>query len=233
MFKVDHREGKLKELFVSQNISCDFENLVHGDFQLLNASSEIVFIFERKTLDDLLASIKDGRYKNQKARLFGVYKPSQIFYIIEGNLSYCEPRNVTDKILQSSVINTMLRDNIACFFTKNVKDTFDLLCGIVRRFREDPSKYQGSAETKEQISVETSRTSSPTQVFKSMLCQLPGASEKSAEAVVHKWATFRAMYEELGTLDVCEKTKRLIEVKLDGGRKISKKVIESILTHLF
>ena len=243
MFKIDHREGKLKELFLaSPSIECEFENLVYGDFQLSIKGADVpTFIFERKTLDDLLASIKDGRYTNQKARLFEVFQPSQIFYIIEGTLGFGDAGGTKTKILQSSVINTMLRDKIACFFTKNVKDTFDLLSGIVRRFKEDPAKYTGGALTQVQIQVETSDRDTPTQVFKKILCQLPGASEKTAVAITEKWPTFAVMNQELQLLDEAERCLVLNGIKMSvagpGGemttRKISKKVVDSVIKNLY
>ena len=42
------------------------------------------WVFERKTLDDLAASIKDGRYREQKSRLLAHYPPHRITYILEG-----------------------------------------------------------------------------------------------------------------------------------------------------
>jgi ERCC4-type nuclease len=247
MFKIDNREGKLKELFLaSPSIECEFENLVYGDFQLgIKGAEAPTFIFERKTLEDLLASIKDGRYTNQKARLFEVFQPSQIFYIIEGSLGFGDAGGASGtktKILQSSVINTMLRDKIACFFTKNVKDTFDLLNGIVRRFREDPAKYTSSAPAQVQIQVETSDRDTPTQVFKKILCQLPGASEKTAVAITEKWPTFAVMNQELQPLDEAGKCLVLNSIKMSvagtgGGevttRKISKKVVDSVIKNLY
>ena len=77
--KIDHREGKLKELFLRyqetkklEDVQLVFENLAHADIQLwLPGQTENVLlaIFERKSYSDLLASIKGGRYRNQKAVL--------------------------------------------------------------------------------------------------------------------------------------------------------------------
>jgi len=67
-YKLDHREGKLKEMFEEQKICLEYENLECGDFQILNEEGEIMFIFERKSIDDLLASIKDADTKIKKSR---------------------------------------------------------------------------------------------------------------------------------------------------------------------
>ena len=40
-----------------------------GDFIIKTDTDEIIMIFERKSLADLVASIKDGRYSEQSFRL--------------------------------------------------------------------------------------------------------------------------------------------------------------------
>jgi crossover junction endonuclease MUS81 len=230
--KVDNREQKIKDFFIEQktpNIS--FENLEYGDFQIIH-NDEIKFIFERKTIDDLLASIKDGRYHNQKARLFQVYKPSQIYYIIEGPVSFSSANKTQDKILQSSIINTCLRDKIGLFYTKNIPETIGLLQGIFSRFSDDPSKYCEEVNKEVETVVQTSSKDSPTQVFKAMLCQIPGISDKIAAFLVNKWPTLKDMHIELYSLEEEERVVLLSNLKVND-RKISKRVVENILKHLF
>ena len=65
---LDHREGKLKELFQNNlDIKLDYQNLDYGDFCIFNNENPFIII-ERKTLDDLSSSIIDGRYKEQKQK---------------------------------------------------------------------------------------------------------------------------------------------------------------------
>jgi ERCC4-type nuclease len=69
MIKIDHREHELikhvtylKTNFSQYNeLQISVENLPLGDIILSNGSKEEVII-ERKTINDLLSSIKDGRY---------------------------------------------------------------------------------------------------------------------------------------------------------------------------
>ncbi len=50
-------------------------------------------MIERKTVDDLMASIKDGRHREQKIRLLKKQKDSvHIYYLIEGSLLYHKKR---------------------------------------------------------------------------------------------------------------------------------------------
>ena len=64
------------------------------------------FIFERKTLTDLNASINDGRYKEQKHRLLSSYSNNAITYIIEGDDIH-KSINRNDKKISSSYFNTL------------------------------------------------------------------------------------------------------------------------------
>ena len=232
-FKADHREGKLKELFNAHPVLKDvvvWENLEYGDFQLIY-NDTISFIFERKATDDLLASIKDGRYNNQKAKLFEVFKPSQIFYIIEGKMTYKQPdkQTTTEKILNSSVINMTLRDKICCFQTANITETFDLLFGVYQRFAADPAKYLAEATTHEKDFVKETTGS----VWKAILCQIPGINSKASETIMKKWDTFRAMYAELDPLTPIQREKVLNELKSDGGRRLGKRVTEGMIGAFF
>ena len=226
--KVDHREGKLKELLGDHDVV--YENLEYGDIQLLS-NGEIVLVIERKTIDDLMASIKDGRYKNQKARSLQAFKQSQLYYIIEGRLTFTPTSNVNTKIIQSAVINTMIRDKIACFHTSSLAETYELVIGIYNRVKEDPDKYLVSSSPAEQTVVTTSNKSTPEQVFKAMLCQIPGLSDKSAAVVSARWSNWKAMYEELKDKTESEQVDILGELKM-SGRKLGKRTIDGILKQL-
>jgi ERCC4-type nuclease len=65
------------------------EVLPLGDFILETNGGRILAIIERKSLTDLLASIKDSRYEEQSYRLSHCddCSPSQVIYIIEGTMN--------------------------------------------------------------------------------------------------------------------------------------------------
>ncbi len=231
--KIDHREGKLKELFdQNNNIKCEYENLVFGDIQIL-LDDGIVFIFERKTQDDLLASIKDGRYKNQKANLIqNGFNTNQIYYIIEGTIKYETQKSSTQKIIQGAVLNTMLRDKISIINTKNLNETYELICNIYKRFCDDPKKYINSENNFHQtINVETSSEDSSAMVYKAMLCQIPSINEKSAQAIMDAYPTLKNLMVHLSSLSDEQKIESLSTLKVNG-RKISKRIVENICKHL-
>ena len=81
---IDNREPKeIIALLQSRVDNVELDNLNIGDFIIKNNDGDIVLIFERKSLSDLIASIKDGRYNEQSFRLSECETDnSNIYYII-------------------------------------------------------------------------------------------------------------------------------------------------------
>lgn len=92
IIKIDMRERELIEEVTKllpsyENIELKVENLPLGDMILCENEKDLV-LFERKTVSDLAASIKDGRYEEQSFRLNGLNMPNHnILYLIEGNIN--------------------------------------------------------------------------------------------------------------------------------------------------
>ena len=85
---IDNREPKeLITTLQSRVDNVSLETLELGDIIIKNDNNETVLIFERKSLADLISSIKDGRYKEQSFRLsHSELDNKYIYYIIEGNI---------------------------------------------------------------------------------------------------------------------------------------------------
>jgi len=67
---IDNREPKeLKTLIQDKIENVELKNLEIGDIIFLDDNDNIVLIFERKSISDLISSIKDGRYSEQSFRL--------------------------------------------------------------------------------------------------------------------------------------------------------------------
>ena len=230
VLKIDNREGKCKEYCTPILSEVVFENLVHGDFQIC-IDGTVCFLFERKTPEDLLASIKDGRYKNQKASCLTEYKPHQYYYIIEGGITYSSsPKHVQDKIIHSAIINTQLRDRIGFFFTRSPKETFELILSIYMRVKEKPDEYL-QREPQEIKSVIVKKKT--TNVWYQQLCQLSSVSEKTAEAIYKEYPTMKSLFTTACNKSKEELTVLFSEIKtIDPNgkqRKISSKVVEQLV----
>tara|TARA_B100001093_G_scaffold209461_1_gene201152 strand:- start:2037 stop:2885 length:849 start_codon:yes stop_codon:yes gene_type:complete len=106
---VDNREPiGLIELLKVRVENIELTNLDIGDFVIKNNDDKIVMIFERKSLNDLMSSIKDGRYNEQSYRLSNYPLDNHnIYYVIEGNISeFIYKNNETNrKILFSSMLS--------------------------------------------------------------------------------------------------------------------------------
>ena len=86
---IDNRET-IKNYFIEKKNQNNYEwvtfqNLDLGDY-LFKYNNQPILIIERKTIEDLASSIKDGRYREQKTRLLNTYNKKNILYLIEGDL---------------------------------------------------------------------------------------------------------------------------------------------------
>ena len=115
------------------------ESLDIGDIHI--KYNEILYIFERKTVRDLVSSIHDGRYREQKARMLSIYDKYQLSYIIEEDDVISSKIYSNKSIIQGAYINTMFRDNIRVLFTKKICETATLLLSIAVKIIENPKKF--------------------------------------------------------------------------------------------
>lgn len=115
------------------------ESLDIGDIHI--KYNDILYIFERKTVRDLVSSIHDGRYREQKARMLSIYDKYQLSYIIEEDDVISSKIYSNKSIIQGVYINTMFRDNIRVLFTKKICETATLLLSIAVKIIENPKKF--------------------------------------------------------------------------------------------
>ena len=96
IIKIDSRERDLINLCkyyleispLYKNIQIVTENLPIGDIIIYDDKQEERIVIERKSIRDLSASIKDGRYEEQSYRLNGLHHDNHnIIYLIEGDLN--------------------------------------------------------------------------------------------------------------------------------------------------
>lgn len=129
---LDIREHSLIEcckkfLQINSNIKTELETkqLDLGD-AILHSDKDILCI-ERKTIQDLLASIKDGRYEEQSHRLAnaGGVPTHNVIYIIEGFLSSVSPSE--KKIVYSTMTSLNVFKGFSVFRTSSVNETAELL----------------------------------------------------------------------------------------------------------
>lgn len=252
-FKIDAREHKLKDILM-QSIDCEeclaflvveCENLFCGDF-VIEVDGKPIVAIERKTLADLVASIRDGRYRVQKAKLLECYKQKDIpiIYLIEGRYDFNPSfptfiEGMEKYSVLSSIINTQIRDHIQVVNTKDLEDTFDFLLSFLVRVCKDPKKYVGIGATTQQAGIKKEdlisskpKVSNKQDMFFYQLTQVPGISAKTAQAFVDKYDNMKAFYAAFDGLSDEEKLKILKNITIDDNtkkRRINSKVAESIV----
>jgi len=142
--KVDYREKELQNK-ISYYISCNFnykdikvvvENLPIGDVIITN-NNEDVIIIERKTISDLLSSIKDGRYQEQSFRLDGnSVHNHNIIYLIEGDINKNMFKdNTSEKVtLFSAIFSLNYYKGFSVIRTFSIDETALFICNCYAKY---------------------------------------------------------------------------------------------------
>lgn len=148
--KIDVRERDLIEqvryfigiMPIYKDINVIVETLSLGDVILENAGSEKLII-ERKSIRDLGASIKDGRYTEQSYRLNGLEMPNHnILYLIEGDINKINKFvDKTDKItIHSAVFSLNYYKGFSVIRTMNMEETALFICNSANKLRKGDSE---------------------------------------------------------------------------------------------
>lgn len=204
---LDMRENGLElELNKSKNITFKVAQLDLGDI-IFRRGDETLLIIERKTVEDLKASICDGRSREQKARLLGSGIPTErIMYIVEGNLDKdlkSKVSGVPVSTLIGSIINTELRDNIKVYKTASLHETALYLEKMLDKLNKDGNDYFKSEEKKisaseysASLKKKKKANMTPTVWFINTLSTIPQVTEKIADIVVAKYGSIVKLMEE-------------------------------------
>ena len=109
-----------------------------------------ILLFERKTLADFAASIRDGRYKEQSFRLNKHCELSNhnIVYIIEGDLSKYVDRSkggnlITKKALYSAIFSMMFYKGFSVVRTMNIRETAELILNFADKYDSTSPDLRG------------------------------------------------------------------------------------------
>jgi ERCC4-type nuclease len=195
-------------------------------------------VLERKTAEDLGASQKDGRYREQRARLLALRgAKTAIGYLVEAphwspTLSTTWCRGSFNEVnLQQAIVRLQLRYTIPVFQTTGLKETVTWIRRVAKALAADKTVFQeGMAATAceaaaaytEAIHVKKADNYSPERIFLSFLLSLPGVGKAAAaavgEAVKHSFTGLQLLTEE-----------EIANVKA-GKRKLGKAIANAIHT---
>jgi len=257
LIKIDVREQNLiiecnNLLNNYENISIEIVTLDIGDIILYDDDGNEIMIIERKTLNDLASSIKDGRYKEQGYRLSNCSLHNHnIFYLIEGNLSSYNNKfsnnrfnRIDKKTLLSAFVSITYFKGFSLYRTNNLTETAEWILSYANKIQKDKNQKcyynnnnnnEKNNENNNDIIPETyvnvcSRVKKNNITLDNigaiMLSQIPGVSTNVAEKIMQEYKTIGNLIEHLK-----ENQEILNTIKIgkdDKLRKISKTTILNI-----
>jgi crossover junction endonuclease MUS81 len=227
---IDNRETKLYSNIIERDldvykdkISIEKTQLDIGDIHI--KFNDIIYVYERKTVSDLLSSIKDGRYKEQKHRLLssGV---ATINYIIEGDSITSHKNFNNQKLLTSIYLNSTYRDKINVFFTSNIDDTSTFILLLATKIIDKPENFISTPDNNQDyIDVCKIKTKKCSNIDKDtcyllQLSQIPTISKEIAKKIKDAYPTMPILIQTLESKsDIKEKIKLLSSIDGIGSKK--------------
>jgi len=258
----DERETSLYDMCVQSDIKlycdgnatreqCSLEKKVLplADILITNDDETIVYVyFERKSVADLLASIKDGRYAEQSYRLSNCCENMHnIVYLIEGMLP---PKD--KKLVVSCIASLNYFKGFSVHRTVSMQETAFYLMAyadkLAREFAKGSKAYNhistnGMLEasgTESQEAVPASVTNytsvvkvqkkaniTPENIGQLFLMQIPGISSTIALEIMKPFKSFLEFVEH-----VKQNPAYLDNIRI-GSRKLGSNVVKSIQSYIF
>jgi ERCC4-type nuclease len=262
IIKIDVRERELIDLINKQivNIQVEVTTLPIGDIIICLDNSYELVIIERKSVADLAASIKDGRYEEQSYRLNGLnHHNHNIIYLIEGDINKFGSFN--DKMIKSTLYSAMFSINYYKGFSLmrsfSLVETAIIICNMASKLAKEHDKgkigyYLNINNINTNINTNTDSENTevldkayisvvkkvkkdnitPENIGEIMLCQIPSISSTTALAVLQK---FKTISELIKQIELCgeECLNDILTTDANGkSRKISKACVANIIKFL-
>jgi len=140
----DMRENKLYDSCLSlkntnekfMDIEFTVQNLNIGDVIIKYLNQEKIII-ERKTVNDLVSSIKDKRYDEQSFRLNELNHPNHnIIYLIEGLIDKFKEK----QMIHSSIFSLNYYKGFSVYRTVNLNETAFIICNMCLKLHSSNNK---------------------------------------------------------------------------------------------
>ena len=262
ILNIDNREPKeiIDYLnFFNENsknkITINVTTLDLGDYIFYDEKNEKnILIIERKSLNDLEASIKDGRYNEQSFRLNEAnIENHNIYYLIEGSIINYKNKAFKNT-LYSSLFSLSYYKGFSVFNSLNMRETAEIIYAFVNKIlrEKDKSGYYdikniknnlGDLSNNDLISVSVpnlennyAKVVKPTKkenitnenINVIMLMQIPGVSFQSANTILREYKTIKNL------ILMLEKDENILDSlkNENNNRKINKNIISSIKKYL-
>jgi crossover junction endonuclease MUS81 len=206
--------------------------LLVGDVHIIKGD-KVISIIERKTRLDLIASIKDGRYHEQKNRLISTgLSRDRIFFIIESTPRLSIRSQSMKPAMWSSITNSMIRDGFRVICVEDLSETVECLISICQSFE----KFEGPVSSNSEVSIKSTEikkaTATPETMFLNILLLIPGVGKTIAPSIVEEYTSLQNLLKVYSTADnpsaVLASLKRT-ESDKNIGPVISKRIYEHLV----
>lgn len=222
-------------------------NLSIGDI-IIKYSGEEKIIIERKTITDLISSIKDKRYEEQSFRLNELNHPNHnIVYLIEGNVEkYIKQK----QMIYSSLFSIQFYKGFSTIRSFHINESAYIICNMILKihiennkpffYLNDGNKNETNCEQPQQeenkeycglIMKKKNSLITRNNISEIMLCQIPNISKITAIEIFKK-------YQDLPTLIMTLKENPdcldniTYQTDKNKTRKLNKTIINNIKNFL-
>ena len=225
ILEIDNREPTLiKEFFQKKQIedklfTVIFKNLEQGDYIIKDLNDNILIIIERKTINDLLSSVKDSRYKEQCDRLLELdISSNKIYYIIEGNYNNYNSDTIEYKTIYSCLYSLSYSKGFSLLLTQSIKDTSLIIYEFLIRL------YENKIYNNNKINLIKKNQITKDNIDSYMLNLVPGIGLLTAKKILEIYNN--SIIDLISDLKENGST-QLENIKLNK-RKLSSKIIKNI-----
>jgi DNA excision repair protein ERCC-4 len=216
---IDEREKKsgIPDLLRSVGVNIELKNLPIGDY--IVAPETIV---ERKSIQDFISSVFDGRLFDQCNRLKEHFEHPVI--LMEGNVDQIEDLTENSLVFYGAISSIVLDFKIPIIPTPSASHTAKLLIAMCTRQENKKGPFLKKIRKSDDLQKQQL----------SVLCSLPGVGEKLATRMLERFGsptnTLKASYTELSKIKGMGESKALkIRKMLDAESKSKKKVDQKTL----
>lgn len=146
LIKIDMRESALIKLIQQKEpkLEIQIQSLPLGDVIICDNTDtskiEESVIIERKSISDLLSSIKDGRYEEQSYRLNGLdHHNHNIVYLVEGAV---RGSDMEKKMAYSAMFSLNYYKGFSVFRSFSLDESACIICNMATKFQAELNKKE-------------------------------------------------------------------------------------------
>jgi len=216
---IDERERKsgIPDLLRAVGVNIELKNLPIGDY--IVAPETIV---ERKSIQDFISSVFDGRLFDQCNRLKEHFEHPVI--LMEGNVDQIEDLTENPLVFYGAISSLVLDFKIPIIPTPSASHTAKLLIAMCTRQENKKGPFLKKIKKSDDLQKQQL----------SVLCSLPGVGEKLATRMLDRFGsptnTLQASYTELSKIKGLGESRALkIRKMLDAENKSKKKIHQKTL----